>query len=183
MIFSENISNITTALASFQEEMKNTPVTADNPFYKSKYTPLDEIIDRAKPILAKNGLSVVQSPCCLNGDIGVITTIFHKSGEYIQSEPFYLKPVKNDPQQAGGAITYARRYSLAAMLNIASDPDDDGNEASGKTSKAPKVNCSVCGAEITNAVTVEKTTEKYGAPHCSKCASDRFYKDQGKLNV
>jgi hypothetical protein len=41
-----------------------------------------------------------------------------------------MKPVKNDPQSMGSAITYQRRYSLAALLNLNIDKDDDGNAAS-----------------------------------------------------
>jgi hypothetical protein len=50
-----------------------------------------------------------------------------------------MKPVKSDPQGIGSCITYARRYSLAAMVGVAPE-DDDGNAASQKPefkSKAP----------------------------------------------
>jgi hypothetical protein len=52
-----------------------------------------------------------------------------ESGEYIMANSI-MKPVKNDPQSMGSAITYQRRYSLAALLNLNIDKDDDGNAAS-----------------------------------------------------
>ena len=53
----------------------------------------------------------------------------HDSGEWIESDPFMLHAVKNDPQAGGSAITYARRYSLSAVLGVAWDDDDDANMA------------------------------------------------------
>ena len=53
----------------------------------------------------------------------------HESGEWIEYDPIKMKPVKNDPQSIGSAITYAKRYALSAIFGITSDQDDDGNEA------------------------------------------------------
>jgi hypothetical protein len=52
----------------------------------------------------------------------------HASGEWI-STALHLPAVKADPQGIGSALTYARRYSLAAMLSVSADEDDDGNAA------------------------------------------------------
>lgn len=54
MTKSESIKAFAEAMAKFQGEVKNPPKTADNPFFKSKYTPLDVIIDVAKPLLNKH---------------------------------------------------------------------------------------------------------------------------------
>jgi hypothetical protein len=71
-------------------------------------------------------LTVVQLPC----DDGAVQTVLgHTSGQFI-SAILKLKPVKEDPQGAGSAITYARRYAYAAILGLVSDEDDDGNSAS-----------------------------------------------------
>ena len=135
MKYSESTDKLFAAFSAFQGEVKNPGASADNPFFKSRYTPLDDILDLARPILAKHGLSVAQEPCSTDGAVGVATVITHQSGQYMQSEPYYLKLAKDDPQGGGSAITYARRYSLAAMLGIATDPDDDGNAASGNKGK------------------------------------------------
>ena len=127
---SESISKLATALSQFQAEISNPKNTANNPFFKSKYAPLNDILTLVRPIMAKHGLSILQSP---GGDgtlITISTIIMHISGEWIEPEPLVLKAAKSDPQGAGSAITYGRRYSLSAILGISSEDDDDGNHAS-----------------------------------------------------
>lgn len=137
---SESIENIAKALVAFQGNVTNPKKTADNPFFQSKYAPLEEIINTIRPVLAKHGLSVIQLPSKTNGEIEVTTMILHESGEWIQSEPLKLKVEKDTPQGAGSAITYARRYSLSAMLGIESEGDDDANIASGNKRKKAQNN-------------------------------------------
>lgn len=133
---SESIKAFAEALAKFQGEVKNPPKSADNPFFKSKYTPLDVMIDTAKPLLNKHGLSYIQS-CSGDGqNITVTTLLMHSSGEWVETDPLTLKADKATAQGAGSAITYGRRYALAAALGLASDEDDDGNGAEPK--KTPK---------------------------------------------
>lgn len=137
---SESIKNIAKALAAFQAEVKNPANTADNPFFKSKYAPLSDILSIARPILSKHGLSILQSPSGDGQNVTVTTLITHESGEWIESEPLTLKADKATAQGAGSAITYARRYALSAMLGISSEDDDDGNFASGNKGNANPVN-------------------------------------------
>lgn len=129
---SESIKNISKALLQFQKEVKNPANTAYNPFHKSKYAPLNEILNDVRPLLGKNGLSVIQSPGGDGNNVEVTTFLLHESGEWIKSDPLVLRADKATAQGAGSAITYARRYALTAMLGISSEDDDDGNVASGK---------------------------------------------------
>jgi hypothetical protein len=129
---SESIRNIAKALAGFQAEVKNPANTADNPFYKSKYAPLSDVLNIVRPLLTKHGLSVFQSPSGDGQNVTVTTVIMHESGEWIESDPLTLKADKATAQGAGSAITYARRYAISAVLGISSEDDDDGNFASGK---------------------------------------------------
>lgn len=134
---SESIKSFAEAMAKFQGEVKNPPKTADNPFFKSKYVPLDVMIDTAKPILLKHGLSYIQS-CSGDGQNIIVTTLLmHSSGEWVELDPLTLRADKATAQGAGSAITYGRRYALAAALGLASDEDDDGNHAS-KPSQKPQ---------------------------------------------
>ena len=154
MQFSENMTEISKALADAQAELKNPYNTADNPFYKSKYAPLPDVLNMIRPVLAKHGISVIQRPAAEGDSIGVETMLLHRSGQYILFEPYYLKPAKNDPQTAGGAITYARRYALNAVLGISGEEDDDSNSASGKNNNpAPThqkpIICPKCGKKVT----------------------------------
>jgi hypothetical protein len=123
-----------TALVDAIGELSNVAKTAANPYFKSKYAPLDAIIDATRPILLKHGLAISQTPLFLEGTAGVETTIIHKAGH--STTTTLLLPLKDQsPQGVGGAITYARRYALAAVLGIASEDDDDGNVSSGLQKK------------------------------------------------
>jgi hypothetical protein len=98
---------------------------AKNPFFKSSYASLSNILDAIKEPLIESGLSILQFP---TGDYGLTTILLHESGEYLKSE-YTMRPVKDEPQGRGSAITYARRYALASILCLNIDEDDDGNTA------------------------------------------------------
>ncbi len=95
--------------------------------FSYKYAPLDEVLNLVRPILSKHGLSVIQAPVMSEGMVGVTTTLLHESGEWIEFEPILLKMDKQSAQGAGSAITYARRYSISAVLGISSEDDNDAN--------------------------------------------------------
>ena len=124
-------STIYTALAKAQAEFPTVKKSANNPFFKSKYASLENILEVVLPILHKNDLYIIQSPISEGERIGVKTKICHIDGECIE-DGFTMQLAKNDPQGAGSAITYARRYALVAMLGLNVEDDDDGNTASGK---------------------------------------------------
>lgn len=126
---SENIDQLATALAAAQAEMKNAKLNKINPHFKSKYADLAEIRDTVTPALSKNGIAVVQGTDAAESGILVVTRLVHKSGQWIESR----FPIAYDkPQTMGSAYTYAKRYSLAAICNIAADEDDDANAANEK---------------------------------------------------
>jgi len=122
------------ALVSAIGELSNVPKTASNPYFKSKYAPLDAIVDATRPVLAKHGLAVMQQPIFMEGTAGVETTILHKEG-YSTTSTLLLPLKDQSPQGVGSAITYARRYALAAVLGLATEEDDDGNVGTGLSKK------------------------------------------------
>jgi len=124
---SESIKNLAIALSKFQSEVENPKNTADNPFYHSKYAPLQDVLNTVRPLLSKHGLSIIQSPSGDGQSISITTMLLHESGEWIEFDPLVLKAEKITPQGAGSAITYGRRYALSAVLGISSEDDDDGN--------------------------------------------------------
>ena len=127
---SEQINELATALAAAQAEMKNATLNKVNPHFKSKYADLAMIRDTVTPALAKNGIAVVQGTDTEENTIVVFTRLIHKSGQWIESR----FPIPYDkPQAMGSGITYGRRYTLAAVTNIAAEEDDDGNAANEKT--------------------------------------------------
>ena len=125
---SESISELAKALSNFQGKMTAVKKDATNPFYKSKYATLDIIWETIRKPLSENGLSVAQTMNLTEGNNVLETTLYHTSGEWISGTQL-VNPVKNDPQGLGSAITYARRYSLSAILGLVSDDDDDANTA------------------------------------------------------
>lgn len=127
---SESITKLAAALVNFNNEVSSIPKDAKNPFFKSEYVTLDKLIISTRDILQKNGLSIMQFPLTIENKVGIQTILLHESGEFIESEPLFMTPVKlNDPQNAGSIISYLRRYSYQAILNLNTGEDDDGNLA------------------------------------------------------
>ncbi len=123
---SEKINNLTKSLLQFHKEIGKIAKTSTNPFFKSKYADLPSILDAINEPLQNAGLVIVSIP----DNDGLTTLLLHsESGEYISANAI-MKPVKNDPQAIGSAITYQRRYSIGSILNLNIDDDDDGNKAS-----------------------------------------------------
>lgn len=126
---SESISELAKAFSKTQQELKQPLKDAANPFFKSTYVPLENVAESITQTATKNGLAFSQEPSFDDGMVTVTTLVMHSSGEWIEYAPLKMKPVKNDPQAFGSAITYAKRYALSAIFGITSDKDDDGNEA------------------------------------------------------
>jgi hypothetical protein len=131
---SETIGKLATALAAARKEFRPVLKKSVNPFFKSKYAELSEVIEATSAALSDNGLSVVQTPghvVLLDGTnrVTVESRLVHSSGEWIESG-MSLPLSKFDAQGAGSAITYARRYAYQSIVGVAAEPDDDANAAS-----------------------------------------------------
>ena len=127
---SESIKNLAMALKKAQAEMGEVKFDSVNPFFKSKYASLGAVISASKEALANHGLIISQPPVTNEYGVGVKTILMHESGEYIEETiTIPIADQKNVAQEAGKAITYLRRYSLASILNLYSDEDTDGNGA------------------------------------------------------
>jgi hypothetical protein len=133
---SETIGKLADALAKAQAEIEPAKMNSRNPFLKNKYADLSSVVDSFKGPLSKHGLSFVQMVTAPEDDsTGVIeltTLLMHSSGEWLQSTMSmrWEKGKGQTIQQSiGVAISYARRYSLSAMLGIVSDEDTDGSVA------------------------------------------------------
>jgi hypothetical protein len=138
LLKSDSITALSKAYCKFQAEVKNPANSAVNPFYKSKYAPLNEILNDVRPLLSKHGLSVIQSPGSADGEhITITTLLLHESGEWLEGDPLTLRADKATPQGAGICSTYGRRYALSALLGISSEDDDDGNGAERQKSTPP----------------------------------------------
>jgi hypothetical protein len=129
---SESVKTIMPALIKAQGSIKHAQKDAKNPHFKNSYATLESVIDATKDELLKQKITVIQTHTL---DNNLVTTLFHESGEFIQSE-VKLMLSKQDMQQLGSATTYARRYALTSMLNIAQE-DDDGNAAAKPKEEKP----------------------------------------------
>lgn len=140
---SESISQLAAALAKAQSVMTGALRDSENPHFRSRYADLASVWEACREPLSSNGLSVAQLPGITDrGTVTVETVLLHESGEFIGGT-IEIPAAKSDAQAIGSALTYARRYSLAAVVGIAPEDDDAegavgrGN-APGKKTQAPK---------------------------------------------
>ena len=134
---SETIGKITKALAAAQAEIKGAIKESDNTFFKSRYADLSSVWDACRDVLPKNGLAIFQTGDGSTAEtVSVCTMISHESGEWVRGS-VTMKLSKCDPQGAGSALTYGRRYGLAAMVGVCPE-DDDGAIASNTTKPLSK---------------------------------------------
>lgn len=156
MQHSESFKAIPAALLEVQRAVQPAQKSTENEYFSSKYADLESVIASVRPLMVENGLSLMQFPSTRfdqmvatkatmrEGDgrnkvqkivdinvpvIEVETRLDHpESGEWA-SHTFSMLPMDNSPQAIGSTITYARRYSLNAILGLVSE-DDDGNAGS-----------------------------------------------------
>lgn len=153
---STSIAALAKALAAAQSVMAGAPKIKINPHFKSKYADMEAVVDAIKKPLASNGISYTQLIEPGDGnELRVRTVLMHESGEWI-SGVICMPVAKDNAQAMGSALTYARRYSLMAIVGIASE-DDDGYAAdmsSGKQSPAaehdPAITAKFFGARTMN---------------------------------
>jgi len=147
---------LTTVLAKAQSELKKAAKSADNPYFKSKYAGLDEVIEACRNTLNKHGIAVTQTveytpEVTRKGEVSedkyttpqqtlLVTTLLYREQSIRSVIPLNYK--LGDMQSFGSALTYAKRYGLASICCLATEDslDDDGNKAVGEEKVAAKVN-------------------------------------------
>ena len=134
---SESYSSIIKAMVKVQSELQTVKKDRINPFAESSYATLDAILNELLPKLNSNGIVLTQEPIFKESEtamkIGIETTLFHESGEWISYDPFFMQLEKgskmNMAQSAGSIITYAKRYAVSSIFGISTDEDKDGVQA------------------------------------------------------
>ena len=131
---SDNINELTEALVSAQSEMED--VARKTKGYNWKYADLHAVLGATLPYLTKHNIALVQGSNQGVGEFHITTTLMHKSGQWLRT---WIKiPIQDlTGQQVGTAVTYGRRYALAAICGI-TQKDDDGQENSQVQSKERK---------------------------------------------
>lgn len=128
------MKELAAALCKAQQQIEGAKKDSTNPHFKNKYADLGSVWEACKSALVANGLSVAQFGRLTEHGPALVTRLLHSSGEFIDGEIPLLNG-KGDMQGLGSALTYARRYGLAAMVGV-SPEDDDGNAASEKREPA-----------------------------------------------
>lgn len=133
---SEETAELVGALARALQDMPTVKKnrTAETGKFSYSYADLASIIETVRPTLKQQGLAIVQSAV---GAGEVQTTVLHSSGQWLSFPPLSMPPTQGTPQAVGSALSFARRYSLLALLGLAPDDDDDGTAASKAPADAP----------------------------------------------
>lgn len=123
-------------LLEFQKLGITVGKDGNNPHFKSRYTTLNEVLDKVKKPLNELGIVIIQAPE-VNGVRTRLYDTYTKlnpndptemeGGDFVECFVPFINPT--DMQKLGGAITYGRRYGLITLLCL-EDEDDDGNAAS-----------------------------------------------------
>ena len=144
-----------TAILLAKQAMK--PPSKNRKAMYGKYADLESVLAAVEGPLAQEGIIIMQSCIDQNERLYLRTSLIHTAtGQSIHNDLPILMKNPNNPQELGGAITYARRYGIISILSIVADDDDDGNTAAGKQADGSPV---VKKIERTQAV-VTKSTEK-----------------------
>lgn len=182
---SDSISAIAAALAKAQGEIQFASKDRENPHFKSSYADLASVWDACRQPLAKQGLSVAQGVDANETGVTVTTLLLHSSGEWLESS-LTMKADRQGPQAVGSIVTYARRYSLAAMVGVAPADDDDGEGATEhtpqqKVQQLAKQHGMRTGADVGPSKEQVDALEKYRSWFMSAWTDEAFAKVVDKL--
>ena len=148
-------------LLSVQLEVGAISKDSKNPFFKSKYFDINQLIEHVQPVLNKHGLVLTQ-PIEENKVFSKIHEAEGTGVDFIQSS--LELPQLNDPQKLGSCITYYRRYTLASLLGLQAE-DNDGNGLQHKPKQLPKITKEAYQKAVKaisdKAVTLEQIKAKY----------------------
>ena len=136
---SEQIDLLAAAWVTASGEMRDLvkTQTANAGQYAYSYATLADLHEMARPVLAEHGLLVTQTAATIGDEVAISTTVLHKSGQFVTASPLTL-PVGKTAQATGSAVSYGRRYSLMAVLGLATEDDDGASAAPRATREAPR---------------------------------------------
>lgn len=158
---STETSEIFAALAKAQAVMGAAKKDSANPFFKSHYADLAQVMETARKPLGDNGLALVQDATVSDsGKVLISTRIIHASGQWVEFGPLPIQPGKPDAQGTVAAITYGRRAAAQAALGMAAE-DDDGNSTQ---QQGPKVQTGQAAREAVEKAFATKLPPPMSAP-------------------
>lgn len=155
------LKNLATALNKAQSELGTVVKGSDNPYYKSKYADINDVIKTIKETLNKNGITYLQPVNVTQIGQNIVdvvdTILLHESGESLSSRTRIVTAPGSDAQKFGAAITYSRRFALQSIVGLPAE-DDDGNIASGKTLTAKDVKKPEASKKVAPKTVAKKNT-------------------------
>ena len=127
--------NLIAALAAFQRDaptiantQKATVHTQKGPGYSYEYADLATVVSIVVPKLGAVGLAwFCETVLDEQGRFILRSTLAHESGEKRESV-YPLPPAGSPEQMVGKVMTYARRYTLLALVGLASGGEDESGE-------------------------------------------------------
>lgn len=139
---SPSLGKLAAALARAQGKFRPASKDSTNPHLGSSYADLASIFEAARGPLSENEIAVLQPITTTPTGLIVETMLVHASGEFIRRRlemRIEVKVSRDGKAQPwtwafGSACSYARRYSLSAMVGITTGDDDDGATS---TAEAP----------------------------------------------
>ena len=156
------VSKLADAICEFKKPSITIKKGSDNPFFKSKYADLPTILEAVELELANLGVIVVSRSVLQDGEWVLMTDLMHKeTGEILTS---YFPLFGSKAQDVGSSVTYARRYNIQSLINLAAE-DDDGNAANRgkpikKATKAEPVSTKIdFDRELDKVLTIEAYDE------------------------
>ena len=129
------MADLVAALGALSDPRKDGKVSAGQRQYR--YLELPDLLAEVRRVFAAHRWAVMQIPDVVDGHVTITNTWLHTSGETMVHPPFSI-PCGRSPQEIGSAITYARRYSLAALVGLAGSDDDDAQTAQRAAQEAPE---------------------------------------------
>lgn len=132
------MKNLYAKIALYHSKGVKLEKDKQNPYFKSMYMSLDNIVNTVTPVLNEVGLIIMHHVSNQDGISYVVSTISDpESWEWFSSSfPIH----GTDPQKVGSEISYWKRYNTSCLLNIVDSEDDDGNSATDDIKNTPKSN-------------------------------------------
>ncbi len=142
-IQSDSIKGVSTALAKAQVDWSGgVAETGKNPHFKrhdgspSTFQKLQDMVEKAGPILSKNGLAVTQVTVPKETSAGVriflVTTVMHGSTDSWIRSYWPMNPDRKGQQALASEHTYSKRQGYGGTLVIPPADDDDGEASEGR---------------------------------------------------
>ncbi|WP_291327134.1 ERF family protein [Desulfovibrio sp. UCD-KL4C] len=127
---SPEITKLAGAMLKVQQSLKPAQKDGQNNFTNSRYATLQSVMETCRDALLTNGIWLTQLPVQVDhGNLGLVSKIVHAESGQWQSSLLMMPLPKSDPQSYGSAMTYARRYGLAALIGIVTECDDDAESS------------------------------------------------------